>query len=114
MQFLRTLFWVMIAAAIAIFAYVNWTPVTINLWSGLVLDTRLPVPVIVAFLLGLLPMMILHRATRWSLNRKLTTVQRNLTELRPVAPPPTAQAPYETSGTLPPVAAPIAVPPGVL
>jgi lipopolysaccharide assembly protein A len=110
MQFLRTLFWVMIAAAIAIFSYMNWTPITINLWNGLVLDTRLPVPVIAAFLLGLLPMMILHRATRWSLNRKLTNVQRNLTELRapPLAPP------TFDPGTLPPVAAPIAVPPGVL
>lgn len=113
MSFLKTLFWLLISAAVALFSVRNWTPITVNLWGGLMLDTVLPVLLILAFLLGLLPALILHRATRWSLRRKLDNAERSLNELRPqVVPSAPAAAPAET-GALPPVATPIAVPPGV-
>lgn len=105
MQFLRTVFWVVLAVVGVIFATANWTPVTVNLWSGMVLDTRLPVLMLVTFLLGLLPMLIVHRATRWSLRRRLDTANRALTE---TAPPP---APLREMA--PPGASPFAPPPGV-
>lgn len=107
MQFLKTLFWVLIAVAAMLFAFNNWILVTVNLWSGLQLDTRLPILLIGAFLLGLVPTLLLHRATRWSLKRKLSTMERALAE---VASPAREATP---SGVLPPSAAPIAVPPGV-
>ncbi len=94
MRFLKTLFWIMMAAAIGLFSVRNWTPVTINLWGGLVMDTVLPFVAVVAFLIGLLPTLILHRATRWSLKRKLDSAERSISELRApiaistVAPPP--------------------------
>ena len=104
MQFLRTLFWVILAVLGAIFALNNWTPVTINLWSGLVLDTRLPVLMIASFLLGLVPMFIVHRATRWSLRRRLDSH-------RPLGDPqPSLAVPVTTE---PPGAAPIVPPAGV-
>ncbi len=87
MQFLRTLFWVILAVVGAVFSLNNWTPVTINLWAGIVLDTRLPVLLLVTFLLGLLPVLILHRATRWSLRRRLESANRALTETRVTAEP---------------------------
>jgi lipopolysaccharide assembly protein A len=108
MQFLRTIFWVALAVVAAIFSYNNWIPTTITLWSSLVLDTRLPVLLLAAFLLGLLPYFILHRTTRWSLKRKLETAERALAETRVASSG--ASAP---KGTIPPGAAPIAVPPGV-
>jgi lipopolysaccharide assembly protein A len=94
MRFLKTLLWILIAVAIALFSVRNWTPVSVNLWSGLVLDTSLPVVLIAAFLLGLLPTFLLHKATRWSLNRKLETAHRSLNELStPPAPPVSTTSP---------------------
>jgi uncharacterized integral membrane protein len=91
MQFLRTLFWVVLAVVAVIFAVNNWTQVTVNLWGGLQADAKLPVLLFAAFLIGLVPMFILHRATRWNLRRRLDSVERSLSELRaleaPVADP---------------------------
>lgn len=70
MQFLKTLFWVVIAVALVLFASANWTTVTVNLWGGLQADVKLPVLVIGAFLLGFLPMLVWHRARLWSLKRR--------------------------------------------
>ncbi len=106
MQFLKTLFWVLIAVIIALFTFANWTAITINLWNGLQLDTKLPVLLIGAFLTGLIPALVLHRATRWSLKRRIGTMERALADVRP-APAP------EPPSMMPPAAAPMAVPPGV-
>jgi hypothetical protein len=43
MQFLRTLFWVVLAVVAVIFAVNNWSQVTINLWGGMQADAKLPV-----------------------------------------------------------------------
>lgn len=82
MQFLRTLFWVVVAVAAVVFATRNWNTVTINLWGGLQADVKLPMLVFGAFLVGLLPPWILHRATRWSLRRRLESAERALSEAR--------------------------------
>lgn len=88
MQFLRTLFWVVVAVAGVVFAFRNWTPVTVNLWGGLQADAKLPVLLFGAFLLGLLPPYVLHRATRWRMKRKLDLAERQIAELR------SAEAPF--------------------
>lgn len=82
MQFLRTVFWVVIAVLAVIFAFNNWVPVTVHLWSDIEAEWKLPVLLLAVFLLGLLPPWILHRVTRWSLRRKLETANRNLIETR--------------------------------
>lgn len=114
MQFLKTLFWIVLAVLVALFSYHNWSVVTISLWSGLRLDTKLPVLVIGAFLLGLLPALIVHRATRWQMRRRIEAAERSLAELRgPVivdASPPMAT---DFSRSVPPASVPIAVPPAV-
>ena len=112
MQFLRTVFWVILAVIGIIFATANWTPVTVNLWSGMVLDTRLPVLMLVTFLLGLVPMLIVHRATRWSLRRRLNTANRALIEALPT-PTSSQNATLSPHDMTPPGASPIAPPPGV-
>jgi putative membrane protein len=106
MQFLRTLFWVVLAVVAVIFAVNNWNQVTVNLWGGLQADAKLPVLLFAAFLLGLVPMFILHRATRWSLRRRLDSAERSLAELRtpevtPADPIPPVIPPMPLAG--PPV-----------
>ncbi|MBA3898068.1 MAG: DUF1049 domain-containing protein [Sphingomonadaceae bacterium] len=96
MQFLRTIFWVVLAVAGVVFAFNNWTPVTIRLWSGIVLDTRLPVLLLAVFLIGLVPPLILHRATRWTLKRRLDAAQRSLDETR-------APLPFDPAISAPPI-----------
>jgi uncharacterized integral membrane protein len=76
MQFLKTLFWVALAVILVLFANGNWHPVTIRLWGGLEADVKLPVLVIVSFLLGFLPMLIVHRARLWALRRRLEVHER--------------------------------------
>jgi len=108
MQFLKTLFWVILAVVAVIFSLGNWTPVTLKLWGDVQVDSKLPVLLFGAFLLGLLPTFVLHRATRWRLKKRLETTERALNDARgvPAAPP-------EERGPIPPGSVPSAVPPGV-
>ncbi len=42
MNFLRTLFWVVLAVSLAIFANRNWSNVTLNLWGNIQAEIKLP------------------------------------------------------------------------
>ena len=77
MQFLKTLFWVLIAVLVALFARANWTPVAVNLWNDIQADTKLPVLMLVAFVLGWLPTWLILRTRIWSLRRRLDAMERN-------------------------------------
>jgi len=89
MQFLKTLFWVLLAVLLVLFSVTNWTVVTLNLWGGLQADVKLPVLVIAAFLLGFLPTLLVYGTRVWALRRRLDT------QGGPVAntPPPIRNAP---------------------
>ena len=102
MQFLKTLFWVVLAVVVVLFAHANWNVVTINLWGGLEADVKLPVLLIGAFLLGFLPTLILYRARLWSLRRRHETqVQARVANAPGAAVP--ATAPMTTSPGADPV-----------
>ncbi len=77
MQFLKTVFWALLAAILALFAWVNWTPVTINLWANLQADIKLPILLLLFFLLGWLPTWLIMRARIWSFRRRLEALERN-------------------------------------
>jgi lipopolysaccharide assembly protein A len=112
MRFLRVMFWITILAIVAIFSMRNWdTYVAVRLLGDLELLFRLPVLIVACLLAGMLPWFVLHRATRWSLTRKLGRVEATLAQSLPVAAPP--QPPARSSPPPQPTAAPIAVPPGV-
>ena len=66
MQFLKTVFWVLIAVLVVLFAVRNWTPVTLNLWTDIQAETKLPMLVFVGFVIGWLPTW-LTRSTSMSL-----------------------------------------------
>jgi putative membrane protein len=92
MQFLKTLFWVIVAVVMVLFASANWQPVTLNLWGNLQADVKLPVLVLAAFLLGFLPTFLLYRAKLWSVQRRLD-VQVQAHAVSHPTPVPTGNAP---------------------
>jgi hypothetical protein len=62
MQFLRTLFWVVLAVFLAIIARNNWSDVTINLWGSAAGRHQASAAGLVAALLGFLPTFLWLRA----------------------------------------------------
>ena len=95
MQFLRTAFWVVIAVALAFFCMANYVPVTVRLWGDMVMETKLPVLLIGAFLLGALPFWIMARATRWRLKRRLDSAERALAVTAAATPPAVVTPPLD-------------------
>lgn len=79
MRFLATLFWMMVAVAVALFSSRNWRDVTLDLWGPIRLDIKLPLLIALAMLLGALVAWALGRGRAWKQTRG---------EVRPVAPPP--------------------------
>lgn len=76
MQFLKTLFWVLIAVVVALFASRNWAPVTVSLWGDIQADIKLPALLLAMFLLGLLPTWLIMRARVWTLERRVGALDR--------------------------------------
>jgi putative membrane protein len=75
MQIIRTVVWVVLLIALLIFGFNNWNVVQVKIWENLILETKLPVLLLVAFLLGMLPMWLLHTGTRWRLNRQISSLK---------------------------------------
>ena len=86
MQFLKTLFWVLIAVIGSLFAFRNWNDVTLNLWGDIQADIKIPLLLVVIFLLGLVPTWLIMRARIWSLSRRLEALERQRST--PVMPEP--------------------------
>ena len=84
MQFLKILFWCLLAFVAALFTYGNWFSVPIRLWGGLVAETNLPALLLVTFLAGLLPTLAWQSALRWRLRQRLASTERALAEVRAV------------------------------
>jgi uncharacterized integral membrane protein len=103
MQFLRTLFWVVVAAIAVIFAANNWTSVEVNMWGGIVVDAKLPILMLIAFLIGVVPSFLIYQATRWRLRRRLESAERSLAELRPAVAAQSSANALPTSEPLTPV-----------
>lgn len=98
MQFLRTAFWVVAAVAIALFCKANNRPLDIKIWGDIIWQTRIWFPMVLAFLLGAVPLWIVGRAARWSHKRRVDSLERALATATAAAAPET------------PVAAPTALP----
>ncbi|WP_066652844.1 MULTISPECIES: lipopolysaccharide assembly protein LapA domain-containing protein [Sphingomonas] len=93
MQFLKTLFWALLAVVVVVFALGNWTSVPIHLWAGLIAEINLPLLLIVTFLAGLFPTLLYHHAVKWRLRHRLAAAERAVADLRGMAsatavPPP--------------------------
>ena len=75
MQIVRTIVWVLLLIALLIFSINNWNPVEVKIWEGLVLETKVPALVVIAFLLGLVPMWLMHRVSQWYYKRRLGSLE---------------------------------------
>jgi len=99
MRTLRTLFWVVITALLVAFIAMNWHYAPVNVWpqDAGYRHFNWPVGIIalVFFLLGLAPMWLLHKATRWSMRRKLDSAERALASVKPVYPAAPAAPPAQ-------------------
>ncbi len=101
MQIVRTIVWVLVLFALLAFSFFNWKPVEVQLWTNLVLETKLPALVVVSFLLGLVPMWFIHRANKWRMGRRVNALEAATTRMatpKPAEPTPTP----EPVGALPP------------
>jgi putative membrane protein len=87
MQFLKTLFWVLIAVIVVLFAKANSIQVHLMLWENIQADINLPLLVLFAFLLGWLPTYLIMRARLWTLRRRVETFERNQAAALGAEPP---------------------------
>ena len=104
MQIVRTIFWVLLLVILLGFSFFNWKPVEVQIWDNLVLETKVPALVIVSFLLGLVPMWLIHRGAKWRLHRRITTLEnaaRNAAVAPPASPTPATAAPVTQTATPP-------------
>lgn len=76
MHFLKTLFWVLVAVIIVLFSSHNWSDVTLNLWGDIQADIKIPLLLLILFLLGFLPTWLLMRARLWSYRRRIEAFER--------------------------------------
>jgi putative membrane protein len=90
MHIIRTLTWVVITALLVAFMAMNWHRSSVNFWplGNDYLHFEWPVGIIamVFFLLGLLPMWLLHKAGSWRMNRRISTLE-NTVRANTVTPP---------------------------
>lgn len=93
MQFLRTLFWVVVAVFLAILGRNNWSDVTLNLWGPFQADIKIPLLILIAFLLGFLPTFLVLRGRIWALKRRLGMAQRPADTIANPPAVPTESAP---------------------
>mgnify|MGYP000387851172 CR=1 FL=1 len=78
MQMIRTIVWVLLIVALALFSVNNWQDVDVKIWEGLILQTKLPALVLVSFLLGLMPMWLLAKAGKWRLTRRIASLENTV------------------------------------
>jgi len=76
MQFLKTLFWVLIAVVVVLFVSRNWSDVTLNLWGDIQADIKIPILLLIVFLIGFLPTWLIMRARLWSARRRIESFER--------------------------------------
>ena len=81
MRFLKTLFWLVVATIVTLFAARNWRDVTIDLWGNLQADVKIPVLLAIMFLFGFVPTWLAYRAKLWRAQNRMAVPQRE--SLRP-------------------------------
>jgi len=91
MRIVTLIFYFLFGALLAWFAARNWDFVTLKLWGDYELAIRLPVLLLLMFLIGALPLAILRYTSRWHWSRRVKKLERALEDKVPAsssAPPP--------------------------
>lgn len=97
MQIIRTLFWAILGIALTAFVAINWETVPVRFWplsDGGYMRFDWPVGFIAIFffLLGLLPMWLLHRGASWRFNRRISSLENSVKAATVSTPAPIATA----------------------
>ena len=94
MNIIRTAVWVTITAILVAFVAMNWDKAPVNFWpienGYLHFDWPVGFIALMFFGLGLLPMWLLHRASRWRLARKINTLESSLLQAAGVPTQPSS------------------------
>ncbi len=94
MQIVRTILWVLLLVGLLAFSLANWTAVEVKIWENLVVETKIPALVIVSFLLGLVPMWLIHRGSKWRLQRRISNLETAQTQRGPGSSPASNAHPF--------------------
>lgn len=89
MQFLKTLFWVLLAVIVVLFGTRNWADVTLNLWGDIQATIKIPLLLLIVFLIGFIPTWLVMRARLWGMTRRLEALERQRST--PAAPAPAVE-----------------------
>jgi len=107
MKALRLVLFGVVLGIFGLFSYFNWTVVPVALGS-MIVDIRLPLVLLAAFVLGWLPTLLMHWAARSSWRRRLAKADRLLEDALSTGPRTT---PVPAPMPLPSQAQPTVVPP---
>lgn len=110
MQFLKILFWSLLAFVAAVFTVANWTSVSIRLWGGMEALVNLPLLLLVTFLAGLIPTLAWHSTLRWRLRSRLANAEQTLADMRVAMAPPVSVPATRATPDGPTVTTPVATP----
>lgn len=86
MKALRLVLFGAVLALFVLFAVNNWVKVPISLPNGSLVSVSLPLVVLVSFLVGWIPVLLLHLAARASWRRRTGKVERLLDEALSTGP----------------------------
>jgi len=109
MQFLKILFWCLLAFIAAVFTFGNWTTVSIQLFGGLVMEINLPLLLLLTFLLGFGPTLVYQHVVRWRLRQRLSAAERALASTRSISETTLPDSPPPASPLVPSPVSPEAI-----
>ncbi|MFD0848402.1 hypothetical protein [Sphingosinicella xenopeptidilytica] len=104
MRIVTLTFYFLFGALLAWFAARNWDFVTLKLWGDYELAIRLPVLLLLMFLIGALPLAILRYTSRWHWSRRVKKLERALEDK---APAPSSEPSPVMDPAPPPLAPPL-------
>ena len=82
MQAVRTIVWVILAVLLTVFAVANSQVVAVSVWPGYVAELPLSILIILVFLVGFLPIFLMHVSNRWLMRRQIEAQKQTITSMK--------------------------------
>lgn len=82
MQIVRTISWILVTVFVAVFVLINYgEPHRVKIWPSadpVGFDWPVGIIALVFWLLGVVPFWIYHRGVKWSLNRRIRSLENSI------------------------------------